>query len=90
MEGVVAVKAGRQLKLLSFHLRGNCGLGLLGLRGREALEGFWPHQQCPLWVTELLLTAGGCLGDACPAPVLLRKHCCPIQPGGLVLPSSGQ
>lgn len=78
MERAVGVKVGRQLKLLPFHLGGNGGLGLLGLRGREALEGFWPHQRCPLWVTELLLTAGGCLGDTCPAPVLLRKYFCPI------------
>ena len=40
MERVVAVKVGGQLKLLSFHPRGNCGLGLLGLRGWEVLEGF--------------------------------------------------
>lgn len=90
MERVGAVEVGGQLKLLSFPLRGNGGLGLLGLRGREALGGFWPHQQRPLRVVALLLTAGGCLGDACPAPVLLRKHCCPVQPGGLALPFSGQ
>lgn len=87
---VAAVKENRQLKLLSFHLRCSCGLSLLGLRGQETLEGFWPHQQCPLWVLELLLTAGGCLDGDCPALVLLRKHFCSIQSGRLILPFSGQ
>lgn len=89
VERVGAVKVGRQLKLLSLHLRGSCGLGLLGLKGWEAAGGFWPHQPCPLRVRELLLTAGGCLDDACPAPALLRKRCCPLRPGGLVLPCAG-
>lgn len=75
--------------LLSFYVRSNSGLGLLGLRGQEALEEFWPHQQCPPWVTELL-TAGGCLEDVCSAPGFLRKHCCPVQPDRLLLPFSGQ
>lgn len=59
VERAVAVKVGRQLKLSSFLLGGNCGLGLLGLRGWEAREGFWPHQQCPLWVMEPLLNSWG-------------------------------
>lgn len=74
--------------LLSFHVRSNSGLGLLGLRGQEALGEFWPHQQCPLWVTELL-TAGGCSEDVCSPPVFLRKHCCPVQPGRLLSPLLG-
>ena len=87
---VVAVKVGRRLKLLSFPLRGNCGPGLLGVRGREALDGFWAHQQCPLWVTELLLTAGDAWRMPAQHPVLRRKRCSPIAPGGLVLPFPGQ
>lgn len=90
MERVVIVKVGRQLKLLSFHLRLTVGWACLVWGVRRHWKGFGPTSSVCRVLMELSLTAGGCLNDACPALVLLRKHCCPIQTGGLILPFSGQ
>lgn len=73
MERVVAVRVGGELKQLPFHLRGNSGLCLLGVRGRgKHGKGLGPRGS-----PQLSLRAGACLGDACVALVLLRRHFCP-------------
>lgn len=78
MERVVAVRVGGELKQLPFHLRGISGLCLLGVKGRgKHGKGLGPTSNVPRGSPQLSLGAGACLGDACVALVLLRRHFCP-------------